>query len=97
MKAKSSNIVSVVGDEPTDNVKDPSKVAGECSPDAHSVCTLADFERRVIACETPGQLDLLHSLMLRKIPVSERPPFVALLNQRDEALFLQDNKVQRQE
>lgn len=48
--------------------------------------SLADFERRVRACETPRRLDMLHTRMLRTVPVRQRASYIALLNQRDEEL-----------
>lgn len=55
-------------------------------------CPLADFARRVRACETPWRLDLLHTLMLRTVPVGRRAEYIALLNQRDEELSFQNTE-----
>ncbi|EKC6260430.1 hypothetical protein OP391_000947 [Escherichia coli] len=54
-----------------------------------SAFPLADFARRVRACDTPRRLDMLHTLMLRAVPVAQRVGYIALLNQRDEELSLQ--------
>ena len=52
--------------------------------------SLADFARRVRACETYRRLDMLHTLLLRTVPVAKRADYIALLNQRDEELSFQE-------
>ena len=44
---------------------------------ALQACQLADFARRVRACETSGRLDMLHSLMLRTVPVRHRADYIS--------------------
>ncbi|MEP8704736.1 hypothetical protein [Enterobacter roggenkampii] len=51
-----------------------------------AVWSTGGFARRVQACETPLSLDMLHTLMLRRVPVRQRADFIALLNQREEEL-----------
>ncbi|STB67920.1 Uncharacterised protein [Citrobacter freundii] len=68
----------------------PGACADDCAvsaPESAShACPLADFARRVRACETQRRLDMLHTLMLRTVPVRLRADYIALLNQRDEEL-----------
>ncbi|MCO5784600.1 hypothetical protein [Citrobacter meridianamericanus] len=52
---------------------------------------LADFARRVRSCDSPRRLDMLHTLMLRSVPVGQRAGYIALLNQRDEELSWQNS------
>lgn len=61
----------------------------ECSRDM----SLADFARRVRACETYWRLDMLHTLLLRTVPVGKRADYIALLNQREEVLSYQDTEM----
>ncbi|EBP9815855.1 hypothetical protein QO588_002548 [Salmonella enterica] len=76
----------------------PGHIPAEQKPEAGDIFTtvpalaafpLADFARRVRACGTPGRLDMLHTLMLRAVPVGQRAEYIALLNQRDEELSWQ--------
>lgn len=60
--------------------------AAAVSAPVPAVCPLADFARRVRACGTHWRLEMLHSLMLRTVPVGQRAEYIALLNQRDEEL-----------
>ncbi|HGY4723557.1 TPA: hypothetical protein ACNV1G_004816 [Citrobacter amalonaticus] len=60
------------------------------TPPVPVACPLADFARRVRACDTSRRLDMLHTLMLRSVPVGQRAGYIALLNQRDEELSFQD-------
>ncbi|EEF4509060.1 hypothetical protein FWL67_19160 [Salmonella enterica] len=56
--------------------------------------SLADFARRVRACDTRWRLEMLHSLMLRTVPVGQRAEYVALLNQRDEELLFKHTEAE---
>ncbi|HGY4723567.1 TPA: hypothetical protein ACNV1G_004826 [Citrobacter amalonaticus] len=47
---------------------------------------LIDFAQRVRACDTAQRLELLHTRMLRKVPVRQRADYIALLDRRDEEL-----------
>lgn len=70
----------------------PETGPAQFTPPAPVTCPLADFARRVRACDTSRRLDMLHSLMLRSVPVGQRADYIALLNQRDEELSFQDNE-----
>lgn len=50
-----------------------------------------DFTRRVRACESSLRLDMLHILMMRRVPVGQRADYIALLNQRDEEISFLDS------
>lgn len=52
--------------------------------------SLADFARRVRMCESARVLEMLHSMMLRTVPVRQRADYIALLNQRDEEMSFQN-------
>lgn len=53
--------------------------------------SLADFSRRVRACETTRMLEMLHSMMRRTVPVGQRADYIALLNQRDEEISREES------
>ncbi|MEJ3967859.1 hypothetical protein [Citrobacter braakii] len=59
---------------------------GGSFPQSARDMSLADFARRVRACETYRRLDMLHTLLLRTVPVGKRADYIELLNQRDEEL-----------
>ncbi|EBW2650668.1 hypothetical protein DEI20_23935 [Salmonella enterica subsp. enterica serovar Newport] len=63
---------------------------GGSVPQSAREMSLADFARRVRACETYRRLDMLHTLLLRTVPVGRRADYIALLNQRDEELSFQE-------
>lgn len=69
--------VSAPGTTPSDGY--PAAITQDAGP-------LADFARRVRACGTTRRLDILHTRMLRTVPVSQRADYIALLNQRYEEL-----------
>ncbi|EOG2100003.1 hypothetical protein ACK5I8_003175 [Salmonella enterica] len=74
---------------PPGNTAGPGTEADEkgiSGPEYARDMSLADFARRVRACETYQRLDMLHTLLLRTVPVAKRTDYIALLNQRDEEL-----------
>ncbi|EAY8717979.1 TPA_asm: hypothetical protein G4G51_004579 [Salmonella enterica subsp. enterica serovar Dublin] len=73
---------------------DKSECGQFSSPASIQGMLLADFARRVRACKTYRRLDMLHTLLLRTVPVSKRADYIALLNQRDEELSFEETDME---